>query len=213
MKKILIFICLAIVSLPLCAQTLAPLSDDDAAKAIERINAAATGMKTMQCDFTQVKTLKMLAKDIVATGALKYEQPSRLRWEYATPQRYLFVLNGKTVTIRSGAKTDVIDVEQNKIFQQIATIMLNSVTGKSLTDKSSFDTKMFKHARGAWVAKLFPRRKELRQVFAEIHISFDPQSLLPIEVRMIDRKGDATVITLKNMRKNEPISAHSFTAD
>ena len=44
----------------------------------QRINAAASKMNTMQCDFIQTKTLKMLKSRMVSHGRMLYSKPTKL---------------------------------------------------------------------------------------------------------------------------------------
>ena len=52
------------------------------AKIRQQIEAAASNMKSMQCDFVQTKYLRMLNDKMVSTGKMYYQQSDKLRWEY-----------------------------------------------------------------------------------------------------------------------------------
>ena len=47
---------------------------------IDKINAAASKLSTMQCDFVQTKSVKLLNDKIVSKGKMYYSQPNKLRW-------------------------------------------------------------------------------------------------------------------------------------
>lgn len=107
---------------------------------IDKIAKSAQDMKSMQCNFVQTKHLKMLNDKMVSNGIMYYQQPNKLRWEYTTPYSYTFILNDSKVLLKKGERNDVIDVNQNKMFKEIARMMMNSVVGKCLSDKKSFKT-------------------------------------------------------------------------
>jgi outer membrane lipoprotein carrier protein len=46
----------------------------------QRVNQAAAAMKTLQCDFVQIKHLKMLNEEMLAQGKMYYQQSNKLRW-------------------------------------------------------------------------------------------------------------------------------------
>ncbi len=74
MKKALLYISLTIFA------ALAASAQIDTDKAIAEISAAAASVKTMQCDFEQTKSLKMLGDKMVSKGIMLCSQPDKLRW-------------------------------------------------------------------------------------------------------------------------------------
>ena len=101
------------------------LSAKQQEEVIDKINTAVSGMKSMSCSFVQTKYLSLLSDKMVSEGKMYYEQPNRLRWEYMSPYNYLFVFNGTKVYVGNTSKKDVIDTNTNKIFKEIARIMMN----------------------------------------------------------------------------------------
>lgn len=198
---LLLLVCLSVVSLS--AQTL------NEAQIRQRVNQAAAAMKTMQCDFVQTKHLKMLNDVMVAQGKMYYQQRSKLRWEYTNPYAYTFVLNGDKVLLKNRQRNDVIDVNQNKMFREIAGIMMSSVVGNCLSDDKTFKTTIAT-ANGKWIATLVPKRKDMRQMFQKIVLHFNQQRAVVSCVEMVEKNGDKTVINLKNIRTNETINAAVF---
>ena len=176
----------------------------------QKIGQAAAAMKSMQCDFVQTKHLKMLNGDMVSKGRMYYQQTNRLRWEYTTPYSYTFVLNNDKVLINSGKRNDVIDVNQNKVFREIARMMLNSVVGNCLNDEKSFKSSIATQG-GEWVATLLPQRKDMKQMFQKIVLHFSQKQAVVTQVVLTERNGDQTVIDLKNIKVNETLSADLFT--
>lgn len=175
----------------------------------KEIGQAAAALKTLQCDFVQTKHLKLLNDDMVSKGKMYYDQGSKLRWEYVTPYAYTFILNGDKVLLKNRNRNDIIDVNQNKIFKEIARIMMSSVVGDCLSDTRSFKTSI----RGTdteWVATLLPLRKDIKQMFQQITLHFNKQRRIVTKVELLEKNGDKTVIELKNIRTNEAVSASLF---
>lgn len=204
MKRLLILLFVFVsVHLSLTAQ-------QSEAQIRQAITQAASAMKTMQCDFTQTKHLKMLNDKMTSKGRMYYQQTNRLRWEYTSPYSYTFILNDDKVLLKNKQRNDVIDVNKNKLFREIARIMMNSVVGTSLTDDKSFKSAIA--ANGSeWTATLLPQRKDLKQLFQKIILHFNRTNAMVKQVELIERNGDKTVIELNNIRTNEKISADIFT--
>ena len=176
----------------------------------QAITQAASAMKTMQCDFTQTKHLKMLNDKMTSKGRMYYQQTNRLRWEYTSPYSYTFILNDDKVLLKNAQRNDVIDVNKNKLFREIARIMMNSVVGTSLTDDKNFKSTIATNG-SEWTASLLPQRKDLKQLFQKIILHFNRTNAMVTQVELIEKNGDKTVIELNNIRTNEKISADMFT--
>ena len=184
----------------------------DDAQIRQKIAVAAQTMTSMQCDFVQTKQLKMLNDKMVSEGRMYYSQKDKLRWEYVKPYQYTFIMNGDRVLLKNKERSDVIDVRQNKIFREIANIMLNSVVGNCLNDDRSFKTSITT-AGGQWVATLLPQRKDMEQMFQKIILHFDQQQATVSRVELVEKNGDLTTIDLKNIRKNETIAPRTFAVE
>jgi outer membrane lipoprotein carrier protein len=174
-----------------------------------KINQAAAQLQTLQCDFVQTKHLKMLNDKLVSHGKMYYKKSDKLRWEYTTPYHYIFILNGSQVLLKNEKRNDIIDVNQNKVFKEIARLMMNSVVGKSLSDSRDFSSKIAS-SNSELIATLTPMRKDLKQMFKEISLYFSRNTSLVYKVILVEKNGDKTVIELKNAKKNEPVNTNVF---
>ena len=177
---------------------------------IDKINAAASKLTTMQCDFVQTKHVKLLNDRMISKGKMYYSQPNKLRWEYTSPYTYTFILSGNKVTLKKGGKNSVIDVNQNKMFREIVNIMMNSVVGKCLSDRKSFKTTV-KDTPSEWVATLTPQSKELKQMFTKIILHFNKQKSVIVKVEMFEKNGDTTSIVLENIVTNKRINESVYS--
>ena len=146
---------------------------------------------------------------MVSTGHMYYRQSDCLRWEYVKPYTYTFVLNGDKVLLKNRQRSDVIDIKRNKVFREIAHIMLQSVAGNCLNDDSSFTSSTAVDG-GDWVVTLRPLRKDIRQLFREIVLRFSRQKAVVTRVELTEKNGDSTVIELRNVKKNETIAHDMF---
>lgn len=214
-KKQILFLSLGLLSgLLWTASATAQTAVDDATarQMMEQVNDAARKMKTLQCSFVQTKTLKMMKSKLVSNGRMSYSQPALLRWEYTSPYAYTFIVNGAKVLMKSRQRRDVVNAAQNKVFREITNIMLNSVTGKCLTDKQNFTTRMLVNG-DKWIARLTPMKKEMKQLFSTLVITFDKRQMVAVSVEMIEKSGDNTLILLRDVKKNAPVDADEFKVD
>ena len=91
-----------------------------------------------------------------------------------------------------------------------ARIMMNSVTGKSLSNTEDFSVVMYL-VDGVWMARLTPRQKALSQFFSCIQLYIDPKIKMVSRVELIEKSGDTTRITLTKIEKNVAIGDAVFS--
>lgn len=207
----LLFILLAMMtSWPLLGQT--KLTAEQQKQIIEKIDQTASAMKGMQCDFVQTKRMKLLSKEMQSKGIMYFKRPNKLRWQYIAPYDYTFILNGDKVQIKSSKSTKNIDVQGNKMFRQITNIILNSVTGGSLKSSSDFTVEVYKKDN-TYFAKLYPKKKELKQLYQVIEIYFDSALTMVNSVRMVEKTGDETRVNLINTKLNIAVDEKMFAVN
>ena len=194
----------------LSAQTLKKATEAEAKVMVAEISKTAASIRTLTCNFTQVKTLSFLNDKMTSQGRMCYDASGKLRWEYTSPYTYTFILNGQQVHIQSAKNRQTIDIRQSRLFQGIAQVMMNSVTGRNLTSNKDFACTFYTQG-DVWVADLVPQRKEMKQMFSTIRLRFDSKRRMVSQVEMNEKRGDVTVITLKDIKTNEIINQNLFT--
>lgn len=203
-------LCMACCCLWLSAQTLKKATVAEAKAMVAEISKTAASIRTLTCNFTQVKTLSFLNDKMTSQGRMCYDASGKLRWEYTSPYTYTFILNGQQVHIQSAKNRQTIDIRQSRLFQGIAQVMMNSVTGRNLTSNKDFACTFFTQG-DVWVADLVPQRKEMKQMFSTIRLRFDSKRRMVSQVEMNEKRGDVTIITLKDIKTNEAIHQNQFT--
>lgn len=176
---------------------------------LEQIDRAAAGMKNMQCDFAQTRSMKLLSTEMQSKGVMSFMRPDKLRWQYVAPYDYTFILNGDKIQLKSTKSTKDIDVQGNKMFRQITSIILNCITGSGLRSVADFRVELYE-AGGSYMARLYPKKKELKQIYEVIEIQFNAALTMVSTVNMKERTGDATLIRLMNAKINSSLDGRLF---
>lgn len=186
-----------------------PVSNNKKKEMIERITRVSESLKTLQCDFVQTKQLSMLNDKIVSRGKMYYKQNNALRWQYTSPYTYTFIINGGKVLMQSSSKKHVVDVKSSRMFSEISMIMMNSVTGKCLNSTKDFQVRMFDNGN-EWIAEMTPLKKQMKQMFRTIRLHFNVAKSIVNKVEMIEKRGDATIIVMNNVKSNKPVNENLF---
>lgn len=207
MKRKLIILLTAL--LPLVASGQTKLNAKQQAQVLQKIDRTAAAMKSMQCSFTQTKSMKMLSKEMVSKGVMYFKTPNKLRWQYTSPYNYTFLMNGDKVRMVSGQTTQNVDVKRNKIFRQITNIILNSITGGNLSKTADFSVVLYKDG-STYYAQLYPKKKELKQIYKYIRIHFNASLTMVTKMEMVEKTGDTTTVKLLNVKINQSINESFF---
>lgn len=177
---------------------------------IGKINASASALKSMSCSFVQTKYLSMLSDKMVSNGKMHFKQPNKLRWEYTSPYKYLFIFNGTKVYVGNKSRKDVIDTNTNKLFKEIARIMMNTVTGKALSNKTDFAVSV-SESQKTWIVTLVPKKREMKQMFSKIELIFQKSGTMISEINIFEKNNDRTNIKLSNIVNNGSVQESLFT--
>ena len=210
MKRIVIASLAFLFSLGIIAQT--KLNAEQQKQLIEKMDKAASKVKSMQCEFSQTKSMKMLKREMKSQGVMYFKQPDKLRWQYTAPYDYTFLMNGDKVSMKSTKTTQKIDVQKNKMFRQITSIILNSITGGGLKSAADFTVEVYKDNQ-TYFARLYPKKKELKQVYEVIEIYFNESLTMVSGVKMKEKTGDVTTVKLNNVKINPAINDSTFSID
>lgn len=210
MKKTALIILACLVTFTLSAQTKLTKAKQD--QIITKIDKSASKMQSLQCNFTQIKTMKMLSKQMKSEGMMYFKRTNKLRWEFRSPYTYSFIMNGDKVKMKSSKSTQNIDIKRNKIFRQITDIIVNCITGEGLKNESYFTLEMYEH-NNSYYARLYPKKKELKQMYKAVELYFNPELTMVTSVKMEEKTGDVTLIKMNNTKVNSAIDEKMFSVN
>ena len=193
--------------LSMTAQT--KLTKEQEKVVLEKMEKSSNALHSLHCDFVQSKKMKILNKEMISKGVLYFKKPDKIRWQYTTPYDYTFIMNGDKVQIKSSKSTKNIDIQGNKIFRQVTSIILNTITGGGLKNSPDFDVELFK-LNDVYFAKMRPKKKEVMQVYSSIEVYFNTSLTMVETIKMIEKSGENTVVKLISPKVNSPIDENVF---
>ncbi|APS39664.1 MULTISPECIES: LolA family protein [Salegentibacter] len=194
------------LSLNLAAQE--ELSKDEISQFQEEMMTKANELTTLEADFIQTKKIEMITEESVSRGKLYYQNPEKLKWEYAEPQDYVILFVEGELHINDAGDKSVRNTGSNKLFDKIAKLITGSVNGKLLQDNENFDIS-YSRENNLIAALIIPKDKNLKAMFAEIHLSFNEKNIVE-KVDLREEAGDMTTIEFSNIKINREIPASLF---
>lgn len=194
-------------ALSLMGQT--KLTSEQEKQVLAKMDQSSNALRSLQCEFMQSKRMKILSKEMQSKGILYFKKPDRIRWQYTSPYDYTFIMNGDKVQIKSAKSTKNIDIQGNKIFRQISTIILNTVTGGGIKNSADFNVELYKSG-DIYFAKMLPKKKEVKQVYSSIEVYFNSALTMVDTIKMIEKSGEYTVVKLVAPKINAAINESVF---
>jgi outer membrane lipoprotein-sorting protein len=208
MRKTVFLICISFISIYVPAQY-KDATDAEKDDIIAKIAQSAAEMKTMKCDFVQTKELSFMNDHVVSKGKMYYKSENKIRWEYSEPYEYVFSMDGKSVNMSSGEKTNKIPIKASRMFTEISNLMIGGISGSGLINSKDFTAK-FRVGASDYEIILTPLKKEIKNMFSDIQLSVDKLENRIKTIVMTEKNGDRTIINLKNIRINTKINDEIF---
>jgi outer membrane lipoprotein-sorting protein len=188
-------------------ETLLPMKDPAAFR--QKLNESTQKTVTIESSFTQEKNLSVVSERIITHGMIYFKKSNKLRWEYTNPFKYVIILNNGKITIRDESKTSNFDAHSNPVFGEINTILLGCTQGTLLNDDEKFQSSFFE-LPAAYLVKLKPKTKQLKDIFSEINIYFDKRDCTVSKLVMNEASGDNTTIRFGSKKINQIIPDEKF---
>lgn len=172
------------------------------------VNATAKNTKTLSTDFTQLKHMDFLSKDIETSGKMNFKSPNMLQWQYVKPYQYSIVFKNNKIFINDAGKKNNIDKGNSKMFDKLNKLIVGSVNG-NMFDENEFTISYFK-TKDFNVTKLLPKDASLKKYIKQMELYFDKTGNTVSQVKMIEPSNDYTKIIFKNKVINAKIEDSVF---
>lgn len=164
---------------------------------IESIVKASQDINSMKCDIAQTRRIPLMDEPQRSSGTMIYIRPSRFCLNYTDPFEWKLKVDGDNVLMG----TESADGEAGRLFKGISSMILGCMSGEMLKDKRSFRVTVTDEG-GEWKALLVPVRRDMKKMFNQIELGFDPGTRLLKRLLMEDAGGGSTVILISNVRLN-----------
>ena len=207
----------AVAGLGLVALCLAPAvsigqptgPQPSAAQVVERMQLFYNTTTDYEADFLQTYFNKLFNSYQRSRGKVYFKKPGRMRWEYAAPERKLFVSDGRTMW--------AYEPEANQAFQQSLRdsqlpTALSFLTGQGNL-ANEFDFRLIPAQtygfRQGHVVELRP--KVANPQYARLVLFVDGQSFQVTRSLVIDQAGNRNKMEFSNARQNTGVADSRFS--
>ncbi|MDR1405571.1 MAG: outer membrane lipoprotein carrier protein LolA [Prevotellaceae bacterium] len=210
MKFVISFYCLLLLAFAAAAQTaFVPVVS---AAQFEAALAKASGeVNDMECDFTQTKHMEMLSEKIISRGKFYYKKTDKTILDYHVPVQYLIVINGQKIKIVSGGKTNVYELQSNKMMSQSGSLLSACMTGN--LHLLSPDYRLEYGENDAQYRITVTPLGEVNAYLKEIDIYLNKKDFSVDRLKMTEPSRDYTEYVFTNKRKNISLPDEKFNVN
>lgn len=177
-------------------------TDDPDKPMYDKIIATAKAVNTLECTFSETKTIAVLANPLYRSGKLYYRKPNNMRWEYSKTEYGVCGPKGNYM-VRDGKR----DNGGSRAFAQISRITTSFMNG-SPVDRKNFSLNYHPDREG-FVVVLMPKNPKIKATLDYIMMHFDTQTGY-IKSFEMHHQNDATKIVFSNKKVNEQIDDDKF---
>ena len=165
---------------------------------IESIVKASSDINSMKCDIAQTRTVPLMDEPQKSSGTMIYFKPSRFCLNYTDPFEWKLKVDGDNLMTGSDGS---MNGDAGRLYKGLSDMILGCMSGQMLKDKRTFKVTV-SDAGDEWKALLIPVRRDMKKMFSQIELGFDPDTRLLRRLRMDDAGGGSTEILISNVRLN-----------
>ncbi len=179
---------------------------------LKEVQKRQSSVKTLQADFTQQKTLALLAEPQRSGGTFIYEKPDKVRWNYTEPNPVTMLIAGGRMTTfypkLSRAESLEVGRFQDRIFKYMG-------AGNAIGELATWFNFRFSDRKGepSWKLDLVPKTSQVAKRVKKITIWIDRKSYMTSKFEYVEADDDTTLYEFTSIRVNEPVPTAAFTLE
>ena len=197
MKRIFVIVTGLILLLALGVSAVTVNMQQTEDEMIESVVQASSNITSMKCDIAQTRRIPLMDEPQKSSGTMIYIKPSRFSLDYTEPFAWKLKVDGDNIIMG----TESAEGEAGRLFKGISSMILGCMSGEMLKDRRTFRVTVTDEG-DQWKALLIPVRRDMKKMFGQIELGFDPDTRLLRRLLMEDAGGGSTEILISNVRLN-----------
>jgi outer membrane lipoprotein-sorting protein len=199
-----IFICIAVGVLLVSSQLIYAAATD-----FEKLRKKSANTKTIQADFVQKKSMRILSRPLISEGRFYYAAPDSFRWEYFKPLRSIVIAHKNSTKrfIYSDGKM----AEDKMGGAQAMKIVLSEISSwmNGRFDQNPAFAATVKEGANTMII-LTPVGKSMAGMIEKIEITLSKDAATVKSVKIIEGVNSFTQINFLNVKTNKEINPSVF---
>jgi len=174
----------------------------------EKISAISKSTETLQCDFTQEKSLSFLDKKMISSGSLYFSSDEKLRWEYTSPYNYAILMANDQLVIIDEGEVNQTKMGNNPAVKNVQAMLTNTLKGDFSSQVDMFDQRV-EESDDHYRITLVPKESAMKEFVSELQVYFTKQDFMASKFIM-NENGDMTITEFSNQKINASLPDNIF---
>lgn len=162
---------------------------------------------TIRSNFTQTRSMSILANDVVKSGVFYFVQPDKMLLSFRDGD-YIKMSEGWFET-KTGGNISKTNISSNPMLKSLNTTLSACMVGDFEQLTRGFDVRVAKETK-EWVVTMIPMRGKAISKVSQIELRFDRGDMSLNIMKLVEKSGDYTKYTFSNKSFNKPIEANLF---
>lgn len=163
-------------------------------------------VRDFTADFTQTYEGGVLNRKSTERGTVRIKKPGKMRWEYAAPDKKVFVSDGRKIYSHIPADKQVIVGDVPSDDEATTAVLFLAGKGNLTRD---FTVKYVDDGGGGLALRLDPRQKQ--RDYDWLVLGVDPTTLQIRSLTAADQQGGRSTFHFTNYRENSGLADGVFT--
>jgi outer membrane lipoprotein carrier protein len=194
-----------VLSVAVSAQLPQPASADVVARDLQR---KYDRVKDFSADFVHGYRGGVLRQQATERGRLLVKKPGKMRWEYTSPEKKLFVSDGHKIYSYIPQDKQVIVSTMPRDDQAPTPALFLTGTGNITRDFTVAFDKVAEAPVGSVALKLTPKKREPEYDWLTLVV--DPRTLNLLMLITVDTQGGRSTFTFSNLKENIGLADNQF---
>jgi outer membrane lipoprotein carrier protein len=194
-----------LLSASLAAQSAPAPSAEDVARDVQR---KYDKVADFSADFVHSYRGGVLKQQATERGKVLVKKPGKMRWEYTSPERKLFVSDGRKIYSYIPADKQVMINTMPQGEQAPTPTLFLTGKGNLVRDFNVAFDKVADAPAGSVALKLTPKRPEPE--YESLTLVVEPKTLTLQMLISVDAQGGRSAITFSNLKENVGVADSQF---
>ena len=216
-KSIVLAVCLMIATASYSATAFADnftdaftckstISQENYSKLLANVTNASEKTTSLTATFSQTSYFLGLDKIEASTGRVSFQKVAKMRWDYLTPTKQLFIMDGENVWFYQPEQNQAIVTDFYNSFKSDVPVSFLLGLGKL---SETFDVQSACNTSAGILLTLVLKKSD--DSLDKFYLLVRKSDYAPIGVKIIDLGGNETSILFNNLQLNTKINASEFT--
>jgi outer membrane lipoprotein-sorting protein len=186
----------------------------NADEVLARLEKKVSVVRTLQADFIQEKHLAVLDEPLILKGTIFMQKPSLFAWHVREPLRYSVVIQGETARQwdEDTEQVQKMSLSENPALKMAMGQMRDWFSGAYRSMLGEYEVAVVEEDPIS--LQFIPREGALAEkVIGSVTIIFEGDERYLRQIRVVEKRGDSTLLTFLDTLLNAPIDPSAWKAE